>query len=110
MRDLMDEVLTPTARLLVMQRDPDHVTLVDADGHARTYALTNEKEPHQLVNGTVQTKARWEQGQLVITVAIDKGPVIVQSYRRGDAQLIVTSQMEGARGGGRVAVYDAEEQ
>lgn len=110
--DILEEISTPSTRLIVMQRDPTHVTIVAADGHTRSYSTTADKEPHQLTSGTIQTRTRWEDGQLVIAVATDRGPLVVQSYRL-DAEhhrLLMTLRIDESRDRrlpGHTFVYEA---
>ena len=109
--ELMEELLTPSPRLIILQRDDSAVTFVDADGHARVYAINGKKEVHQLASGTVQTRSEWARDQLTMSISIERGPGIVETYSIDPKtrQLLIqvkVSEGRGPRLPPRRVVYD----
>ena len=98
-REVVDEVMTPSPRLIVRQPDPTHVTFVDADGHSRTFTATGKKEQHQLTAGTVHTKTQWEGGELILLISVDHGPTIVETWAvpPGTRRLVLTMKRDDSR-------------
>ena len=71
-----------------------------ADGRTRTYKTDNRKEKHQATNATVETRARWEEGSLVIETDLGDGLKATQAYSVGadPRQLTVLTKLEGGPG------------
>jgi hypothetical protein len=109
-RALMDELLAMPASLTIAQ-DGDRLSFVEPDGIARIYYANNRTEKHQLLNGTIETKSRWDDGALVMELAPRGGPTITRRYavRPGvPGQLEITTRVDRDRKGvKRVAVYEA---
>jgi hypothetical protein len=108
-RALMHELLEPLPRLTVTT-EGDVVTLTAADGRERRYRVDGRKEKHQFNNGTVETKSKFENGQLTIETSSPDGGKLVDTYSVNDQhQLVIETKLEGGRGGDHppiVHVYD----
>ena len=81
-RALIEELLTAPAMLTVADADGS-VSFTEADGRTRTYKTDNRKEKHQATNATVETRARWEEGSLVIETDLGNGLKATQTYSVG---------------------------
>ena len=108
-RALMHELLEPLPRLTVTT-EGDVVTFTAADGRVRRYRVDGRKEKHQFDNGTVDTKSKFENGQLTIETSSPGGAKLIDAYSVNDQhQLVIETKLEGGRGGDRppiVHVYD----
>ncbi|MFN8062960.1 MAG: hypothetical protein U0Q12_27660 [Vicinamibacterales bacterium] len=103
-RELMREVVQAPVRMTIAQ-DGALVTFIDDDGHARKYEADGQAEKHQLTNGVVETRTRWEATSLVVDTLVDGRMHVVRTYELADVQLVVTTRFDGrggrgARGGG----------
>jgi hypothetical protein len=98
-RALIEELMTPPAMLTVADTDGS-VAFTEADGRTRTYKTDNRKEKHQATNATVETRARWEEGSLVIETDLGNGLKATQTYSVGadPRQLTVLTKLEGGPG------------
>jgi hypothetical protein len=98
-RALIEELMTPPAMLTIGDTDGS-VTFTEADGRTRTYKTDNRKEKHQATNATVETRARWEEGSLVIETDLGSGLKATQTYSVGadPRQLTVLTKLEGGPG------------
>jgi hypothetical protein len=98
-RALIEELMTPSAVLTIGDHD-GAVTFTEADGRTRSYKTDNRKEKHQVTNGTVETRTRWEEGSLVIETELDAGLKVTQTYSVGadPRQLTVLTKLEGGPG------------
>jgi hypothetical protein len=108
---LMQELLEPVARVTIRQ-DGDRIAFVEADGIAREYVANDKVEKHQLVNGTIETKTRWDGDALVMELRASKRMTIVRRYTvRGDERrLEVTTSVDGGpKSAKRLAVYEVAE-
>ncbi len=76
------------------------MTFTEADGRTRTYKTDNRKEKHQVTSATVETRARWEEGSLVIETDLGEGLKVTQTYSVGadPRQLTVLTKLEGGPG------------
>lgn len=108
-RALIDELMAMPASITIAQ-DGDRLSLVEPDGIARIYHANDRTERHQLLNGTIETKSRWDDGALVMELKPRGGPTITRRYgvRPGaPAQLEITTRVDRDRKGvKRVAVYE----
>jgi hypothetical protein len=112
-RALIEELMTAPVMLTIADVD-GAVTFTEADGRTRTYKTDNRKEKHQVTNATVETRARWEEGSLVIETDLGEGLKATQTYSVGadPRQLTVLTKLEGGPGRmsrqrpPRRAVYD----
>jgi hypothetical protein len=98
-RELIEELMTPPAMLTIGDAD-GAVTFTEGDGRTRTYKTDNRKEKHQVTNATVETRARWEEGSLVIETDLGEGLKATQTYSVGadPRQLTVLTKLEGGPG------------
>lgn len=98
-RAVLEELMTPSAMLTINDAD-GAVTFTEADGRTRTYKTDNRKEKHQVTNGTVETRTRWEEGSLVIETDLGEGLKLTQTYSAGadPRQLTVLTKLEGGPG------------
>jgi hypothetical protein len=98
-RALIEELMTPPAMVTIADAD-GAVTFTEVDGRTRTYKTDNRKEKHQAANATVETRARWEEGSLVIETDLGEGLKATQTYSVGAAprQLTVLTKLEGGEG------------
>jgi hypothetical protein len=115
----MRELMTPTAHWAINEAEGGTLVFSSADGRSVRYATDNKKEKHQLAAGTIETKTKWDNGQLrqEIDLATGTKAVRVLAITPGEvSRLIVTTTLEGeaaGRGGKRPPVrfvYDRDEQ
>lgn len=107
-RALMQEVLTLPARLTISQ-DGDKVVFIEPDGVVRTYLANGTAEKHQLTNGTIETKARWDGPTLRMSLVAGARTTLVRTFRVTDdpRRLHVTTAFEGGpKDQGQLTVYD----
>ena len=113
--EIVRDAMMASPRLTIVQTDGG-VSLTDADGRVLTLAVNGKKEKHVVGSETVEMKAKWDAGQLVIETDAGGGLKIVKTYSvaSGESrQLQVLVKAEGSgRGGGRQVrhVYDPMEQ
>jgi hypothetical protein len=110
MRETMRELMQPAMRLTIVQHDQT-VSFTDDEGRACKFVVNGKKEKHQLQAATLETKAQWKDGALIIEWETGRGPKVVRSYRTQpqSGQLIVETKLEGGRTGDRPParhVYD----
>jgi hypothetical protein len=98
-RALIEELMTAPVMLTIGDAD-GAVTFTEADGRTRSYKTDNRKEKHQVINATVETRARWEEGSLVIETDLGDGLKATQTYSVGadPRQLTVLTKLEGGPG------------
>jgi hypothetical protein len=111
---LMQELLTPTAHWIITSADDGTIVFSDAEGRSSRYIPNDKKEKHQLTDGTIETKTKWDNGQLRQEISLSNGmkSVRVFAVKPQDKQLTVTTTMEGGPGGRRPPfrlVYDRDE-
>jgi hypothetical protein len=108
-RALMEELLHSPVRLTIRQ-DGDRVVLVEPDGVAREYLANDKVERHQLVNATIETKARWDEDALVLELRASKRTTVVRRFEVRGGQLEVTTRIDGGpKHAKRVAIYESLE-
>jgi hypothetical protein len=110
-RALMQEVMQLPARFTIAQ-DGDKLTFIEPDGVVRTYVANDKTEKHALTNGTIETKARWEKGALLMELKPSDGMKITRTFalRTDGHQLEVTTTFDrGPKDAKRVTVYDPPE-
>lgn len=100
MRALMQEFMTPTVRWVIGGGEGDLVVFTDADGRSTRYAANDKKEKHQLLTGTIETRTKWDGGELRQEIELRDGMKAIRTYGLDDDQLVVTTTMEGGRGPG----------
>jgi hypothetical protein len=111
---LMQELMTPTAHWIMTSADDGTIVFSDAEGRSSRYIPNDKKEKHQLTDGTIETKTRWDNGQLRQEIFLSAGMKAVRVFAvmPQDKQLTVTTTMEGGRGERRPPfrlVYDRDE-
>ncbi|MDE3154197.1 MAG: hypothetical protein KGN76_03800 [Acidobacteriota bacterium] len=110
---LMREIMQPPDRFtLTVSPDDKSVSMTYADGRVFNYTADGKKEKHQLTDGTVETKTKWDGQKLEMEYDLGNFK-IERTYALSDKtpELVVTTKMEGGRGrGGREmkAVYDVD--
>jgi hypothetical protein len=108
-RGLIEELMGVPPSVTIVQ-DGDRLAFTEPDGVVRVYHANNRTEKHQLLNGTIETKARWDEGSLVMELKPRGGMTITRRYtlRPGaPAQLEVTTRADRDRKGvTRIAVYE----
>ena len=111
---LMQELMTPTAHWIVTSTDDGTVIFTDAEGRSSRFVPNDKKEKHQLAAGTVETKTKWDNGQLRQEISLPAGMKAVRVFvaKRETSQLTVTTTLEGGLTGRRPPfrlVYDRDE-
>ena len=111
---LMQELMTPTAHWIVTSTDDGTIIFTDAEGRSSRFVPNDKKEKHQLATGTVETKTKWDKGQLRQEISLPAGMKAVRVFvaKRETSQLTVTTTMEGGPTGRRPPfrlVYDRDE-
>jgi hypothetical protein len=108
-RALMVEVMELPPKVTIAQ-DGDKVVFIEPDGVVRTYVANDKDEKHQLQNGTIETRSKWDDGALVMVLKVGKrGPEITRRFKvKGDPrQLEVTTTFDGGpKDAKRIAVYE----
>jgi len=107
-RALMEEVMALPPKFTIAQ-DGDKVVFIEPDGVVRTYVADDKTEKHQLQNGTIETKARWDDGALEMELKPSDGLTIIRRYEvhGSPRQLeITTTANRGPKNAKRVAVYE----
>jgi hypothetical protein len=113
---LMREIMQPADQLTItLSSDNKSVSMTYADGRVFEYKADGSKEKHQLTNGTVETKTKWDGPTLETEYDLDGGFKIVRDYALSEKshQLVITTKMEGGRmrqGREMKAIYDAATQ
>jgi len=100
-RALLRELIQPPDRLTIIV-GPGEVTFTDERGLSWRLATDGRKEKHQLDNGTVTTRTRWEGEALVRTIDAGNGFDVTETYTLvpGEARRL---QVTVKIGGGRMA-------
>lgn len=100
-RALLRELMQPPQRLTIVVGSGE-VTFTDERGRSWRLATDGRKEKHQLDNGTVTTRTRWDGEALVRTIEAGDGFELTETYllAPGDTrQLQVTVRAGGGRMG-----------
>jgi hypothetical protein len=71
-RALMQEVLETDATFTVIEGDGT-VSFTHPDGRVMTYKTDGKKEKHQLTNGTIETKTKWDKDTQALVIEMDLG-------------------------------------
>lgn len=107
-RALVQEVLTLPARMTITQ-DGDKVVVIEPDGVVRTYVVNGAAEKHQLTNGIIETKAKWQGATLRMEIVVGARMKLVRTFEVSDdpRRLEVTTAFEGSdKDQGQRTVYD----
>lgn len=107
-RALMEELMALPPKFTIAQ-DGDKVVFIEPDGVVRTYVANDKVEKHQMQNGTIETKSRWDADALEMELKPSGGLTVIRRYavRGTPRQLEVTTTTDrGAKNAKRIAVYD----
>jgi len=107
-RALMQEVMTLPARMTIAQ-DGDKVVVIEPDGVVRTYVAAGAAEKHQLTNGTIETRSKWEGPVLRMDITLDDRLALVRTFEvRDDPRRleVATGREGGPKDARQVVVYD----
>ena len=110
---LMQELMAPLAHLVITSAEGGAIRFTEADGLSRKFVPNDTKEKHQFVNGTIETKTKWEDGELRQEFLLAEGMRLVRTYAvtPEPKQLVVATTMDGGPGGRRDPirfVYEAD--
>jgi hypothetical protein len=111
---LVQELLTPTTSWRIGRDAGETIALTNADGRTVRYNPNNKTEKHQMTNGTIETKSRWDHGELRQEISLSGGLNIIRTFSMDPSsdQLVVTTTFGGGRGGRERpfrVVYDRDE-
>lgn len=107
-RALMQEVLTLPARVTITQ-DGNKVVFIEPDGVVRTYVANGASEKHQLTNGTIETKSKWNGAALRMEITIGARATLVRTFEvRDDPRRleVATAFAGGRKDQAQLTVYD----
>ena len=107
-RALVEELIAVPPKFTIAQ-DGDKVVFIEPDGVVRTFVVNDKPEKHQLQNGTIETKSRWDANALEMELKSPGGLTLTRRYevRGTPRQLeITTTAARGEKNAKRVAVYD----
>lgn len=107
-RALVEELIALPPKFTIAQ-DGDKVVFIEPDGVVRTFVVNDKAEKHQLQNGTIETKARWDGNGLEMELKSSGGLTLTRRYevRGTPRQLeVTTTASRGPKDAKRVAVYD----
>jgi hypothetical protein len=109
---LMREVMEMPKRLSIEQ-DGDRLVFTEPGGIVRIYLANNRAEKHQLVNGTIETRTRWEGDALLMEVRPADGVRIQHAFaiRGTPRRLEIATTFDGLpKDVKRLTVYDAPDE
>lgn len=99
-RALMQEVLETDPAFTIIEGDGT-ITFTHPDGRVMTYKIDGKKEKHQLTNGTIETKTKWDKDTegLVIEMDLGSGMKVTHTYTVAGSprQLADSVKLEGGR-------------
>ena len=114
-RALMQEALATEPSFTIIEGDGT-ITFTHPDGRVMTYKIDGKKEKHQLTNGTIETKTKWDKDTegLVIEMDLGNGMKVTHTYTVAGAprQLADSVKVDGghmrngAQAPGRHHIYD----
>jgi hypothetical protein len=107
-RALVEELMALPPKFTIAQ-DGDKVVFIEPDGVVRSYVANDKAEKHQLQNGTIETKSRWDGEALEMELKPSGGLTIVRRYEvRGTPRRleVTTTTNRGPKTAKRIAVYD----
>jgi len=107
-RALLEELISLPPKFTIAQ-DGDKVVFIEPDGVVRTFVVNDKPEKHQLQNGTIETKSRWDANALEMELTSPGGLTLTRRYevRGTPRQLeVTTTASHGDKNAKRVAVYD----
>jgi hypothetical protein len=112
MRAVMDELMQAVDRFTIVQPEPTVVTIIDADGHTRTFSVSGKKEPHQLQSATVDVQSRWDGAALrqeISTGSVHIVRTFVRDVERNRLTVTVASSDSRRAMPSIKRVYDGDE-
>jgi len=103
LKQLTDEVRMPSGRIVIEQTDT-LVSITDDQGHTRRFHPDGRTEYQPLEAQPVQTIAKWEGSQLVVSYHVEQGRELRYFYtcKLDPPQLAVQVQFVEKRGGGLI--------
>jgi hypothetical protein len=107
-RELVNEVLSPSPRLTIMQTDTT-VTIVDVSGRTRRFHPGGKEDTLELEAGPVGVISKWENGQLALRCQVERNRELRYRYWRdaGSRQLAIEIQFaDHGRGAVIKRIYD----
>ena len=107
-RALLEELIALPAKFTIAQ-DGDKVVFIEPDGVVRAFVANDKPEKHQLQNGTIETKSRWDGNALEMELKSPGGLTLTRRYEVNGTprQLeVTTTASRGPKNAKRVAVYD----
>jgi hypothetical protein len=107
-RALLQEALQMPARFTLAQ-DGDRLIFIEPDGVVRTYVANGKDEKHQLTNGTIETRSRWDDHALVMEIKVSERGKFTRTFTVGGSprRLEVTTMFDGNKDLKRVTLYDS---
>jgi hypothetical protein len=107
-RALLEELISLPPKFTIAQ-DGDKVVFIEPDGVVRTFVVNDKVEKHQLQNGTIETKSRWDGNALEMELTSPGGLTLTRRYevRGTPRQLeVTTTASRGDKNAKRVSVYE----
>ncbi len=97
-RALLEELIALPPKFTIAQ-DGDKVVFIEPDGVVRTFVVNDKTEKHQLQNGTIETKSRWDANALEMELKSPGGLTLTRRYevRGTPRQLEVTTTASRGR-------------
>ena len=107
-RALMQEALQMPPKFTLAQ-DGDKLIFIEPDGVVRTYVANGKDEKHQLTNGTIETRARWDKDALVMEIKATERAKFTRTFTvtGSPRRLAVTTMFDGNKDMKRVTIYDS---
>ncbi len=114
---MMQELMTPATHWIVVSAEGGTIIFTDREGRSARYVPDGKPEKHQWTSATVETKTRWEEGQLRQELSLPGGIKAVRLFavKPDTNQLVVTTTTAGGPDGGSGSrpplqfVYDRDE-
>jgi len=107
-RSLMEELMALPPKFTIAQ-EGDKVVFIEPDGVVRAYVANDKVEKHQLQNGTIETKSRWDGDALEMELKPSDGLTITRRYAvHGSPRLleVTTTTNRGPKNAKRITVYE----
>lgn len=99
MRAMMRNVLQASGALRIVQ-DDSTITVVDLEGRLRVHHPDGRKKSYPVQGvGNVESRAKWDDGKLVVELRLDDGIRVSRTYELDEEsrQLHVRMRMEGGQ-------------
>jgi len=110
-RALMQEALQMPPKFTLAQ-DGDKLIFIEPDGVVRSYVANGKDEKHQLTNGTIETKSRWDKQALVMEIKASERGKFTRTFTVSGSpkRLEVTTIFDGNKDLKRVTVYQTADE